>query len=349
MQEANHTLQLLVTVIDRIATDAVKVHLRELNNPPIHYEAGQYLTFLISLYNKEFRRSYSLVTTPGIDPDIAIVVKRQMNGEISRYIYDHLQTGEVLTSLFPTGRFTLSSNAFQPRTIFFITAGSGIGPVFSLLKNALHNYPSLHIILLYQSRNEASMIFRKELQFLHQEFAMRFTYIHLLSDPADKHTVAQRLNNILLEQLLQAQNLDKTSTIFYVCGPESFMRMASFVLKYMGYNDNQIRKENFVIHSVPPAPVIPDTSPKNITLRWREQEFRFSVRYPQNILQAALQNHIHLPYSCRGGKCSACTVKCISGKVTMSINEVLTQKDIEEGYRLTCVGYAETDLVLELE
>lgn len=348
MEEFTYSLQLLVTGTERIATDAVKVHLRELHHKPVLYEAGQYLTFLLRLYKKEFRRSYSLVTSPGIDHDLAIVVKRQTNGEISRYIYDHLKTGEVLTSLFPTGRFTFSSSAFQPQTLFFVAAGSGISPVFSLLKDALYHHPLLHVILLYQSRDEASTIFHAELLSLRQNFDQQFTYIQLLSDPAGKQAVPQRLNNMLLEQLILAQKFTKSSSIFYVCGPESFMRMATFVLKYMGFGDDQLRKENFVIHSIPPAPVLPDATSKNIRLRWRKQEFHFSVSYPQNILQAALNNHIQLPYSCRGGKCSACTVKCISGKIIMSINEVLTTKDLEDGYRLTCVGYAETDLDLEL-
>jgi ring-1,2-phenylacetyl-CoA epoxidase subunit PaaE len=38
--------------------------------------------------------------------------------------------------------------------------------------------------------------------------------------------------------------------------------------------------------------------------------------------------------------------KCISGNVKMSMNEVLTDKDIEQGWILTCVGYASTDISL---
>jgi ring-1,2-phenylacetyl-CoA epoxidase subunit PaaE len=34
--------------------------------------------------------------------------------------------------------------------------------------------------------------------------------------------------------------------------------------------------------------------------------------------------------------------------VTLSKNEVLTEKDLEAGLVLTCVGYAETDVELEL-
>jgi ring-1,2-phenylacetyl-CoA epoxidase subunit PaaE len=116
----------------------------------------------------------------------------------------------------------------------------------------------------------------------------------------------------------------------------------------MGVADEHIRKENFVINAVPPPPPTTDSSPKNVVLRWKGREFRFTVSYPITILQAALNNQIHLPYSCRGGRCSTCTIKCISGKVKMSINEVLTDRDLQQGLVLSCVGFAETDLELEL-
>ena len=71
--------------------------------------------------------------------------------------------------------------------------------------------------------------------------------------------------------------------------------------------------------------------------------------YPQNILQAAIAHSVELPYSCRGGRCSSCVAKCLEGKMHMSINEVLTEQELKAGFVLPCVGYAETDLVLEYE
>ncbi len=343
-----YTIQLRVTALERVATDAVKVTLSTPDHEPVPYQPGQYLTFLITMDHKAYRRSYSLVTTPDLDKDLAVVVKRQVNGEVSRYLYDHLRTGEILTALPPAGRFTLLSAPFEPQTLFFLAAGSGISPVFSLLKEALHHQPALHHTLIYQNHNEAATIFHNELLALQKMFPHRFTYLRLLSDPVVKQNDPQRLNNNLLEQLIAAHSFNHDRALFFVCGPEAFMRMASFVLRYLGFTDDQIRKENFVIHGVPAPPFMTDTAPKQITLHGHGQTHHFPVSYPGNILQAALDHGVYLPYSCRGGRCSACTVRCTSGLIRMSANEVLTSNDLEQGYRLTCVGYAETDLVLEL-
>ncbi len=152
----------------------------------------------------------------------------------------------------------------------------------------------------------------------------------------------------MLERLISAYLNINNPHDFYICGPAGFMRMIQFVVKLMGVGDEHIRKENFVIDPLPVTPVWLDTAPKEIKIRWKEKVFEFSVSYPETILQAALKNNIHLPYSCRAGRCASCTLVCVSGNVKMSINEVLTAKDLREGLVLTCVGYAETDLLLQL-
>jgi len=87
--------------------------------------------------------------------------------------------------------------------------------------------------------------------------------------------------------------------------------------------------------------------PRAVTVHYGNDTYKFSSTYPSNILQSALDNHIPLPYSCRAGRCSSCVARCKNGKVLMSVNDVLTDKDLQEGLVLTCVGYAETDVELQ--
>jgi ring-1,2-phenylacetyl-CoA epoxidase subunit PaaE len=341
-------LYLRVTKIATEVTDAILISLEEDNGEPVPYLAGQFLTFIIDYHGKELRRSYSICSTPGIDESLTILVKRIENGAISRYLIDHLKTGDVLKALPPGGRFTLVTNIHHRRIVFFLAAGSGISPVFSLLKKLLLEEPLSRAILIFQNRDETTIIFGRELALLQDKFKDRLIIIHLLSNPVNKDKVPRRLNNALLEKLIgNYLNIDGPHD-FYLCGPLSFMRMIQFVLKVMGVKDEHIRKENFVIDTAPPVPFISDTSPKQIKIKWKDNLFKFSATYPETILQAALNNNIQLPYSCRAGRCASCTLTCVSGKVKLGINEVLTLKDLSEGLVLTCVGYAETDLVLEI-
>ena len=352
------TLRLRVVAIQPESTGTKTIFLQRMDGQDLVYKAGQFLTILFSFHHRQLRRSYSLSTAPGIDPVPAITVKRVQNGEISRYMLDHLRVGDELTSLPPAGRFTLDSlspllpAAPKPATpepggfppLLFIAAGSGIVPIFSLLKAALSSLSEVPLILISQQHDEASSPFRAQLSRLQETYGSRFQWIDLLS------TRDGRLNNWRLEELLIAvlPQLPVLPNV-YLCGPSSFMRMVQFTLRLMGFPGESIKKENFTVEFLPAAPPAIDPSPKMITVHAGGKVWQFEAVWPQTILQAGLAHQVHLPYSCRGGRCSTCVAKCLHGKVTMTINEVLTENDLREGLVLPCVGYAGSDVELTYE
>jgi len=290
-----------------------------------------------------------------VDAQLFITVKRKVNGEVSRHLVDHFKEGDILKSLMPSGRFTI----YEPlaKTYFFVAAGSGITPVFALIKELLYHHPAAKIILINQCRNEANVIYKKELHALQLHFKNRFQLIQFFSRPISRHYTSHHLNNEMLEKIInekltnnRSQTTDKQQTIdFYLCGPLPFMRMAEFTLRQMGFAPDQIRKEHFVIDTPPTAPLLTDTTPKKVTIHYQQQTYHIEVAYPTSILDTALQKNIQLPYSCKGGRCSTCAAYCLSGKVVMSMNEVLTDKDIGKGLVLTCVGFAATEAELSFE
>lgn len=83
------------------ALDTKTIQLQRTDGLPLLYRAGQFLTFLFTFHGHELRRSYSFSSTPGVDAAPAITVKRIPNGEISRYLLDHLKVGDTLTTLPP--------------------------------------------------------------------------------------------------------------------------------------------------------------------------------------------------------------------------------------------------------
>jgi ring-1,2-phenylacetyl-CoA epoxidase subunit PaaE len=399
------TLVLTVKRILSAAKDTATILLERADGQPLNYRAGQFLTFLLpagqvhsgfqvhsgipgASAGRELRRSYSFSSTPGVDQMAAITVKRVINGEVSRYLLDHLREGDELMSLLPAGRFVLEEEVAgsrnERRELFFITAGSGMAPVFSLLKEALLKEKDVRVVLISQFHDEESILFKSQLGELAEKYRGRFRWVNLLS------TREGRLNNWWLEELLGGLQLEEQQGVigrsdvhyadektiarelFYLCGPPAFMRMAVFTLRVMGFAGTQIKQEHFTVEYVPPPPLLTDTTPKKVAIRSVKKNAtaslsdaeedhsdsqtgrsdgliaQFEVAWPVTILEAALNQGIPLPYSCRGGRCSTCVARCLSGKVKMSINEVLTEKDLEDGLVLTCVGYAETDISLEL-
>lgn len=339
-------LSLRIIDIVHETPDTKSFYLEEVNGVTIDYKPGQFLTFIFTDTGHEVRRSYSLGAAPGIDANIFITVKRKPNGSISRRLFEHYKVGDILNAIEPSGRFTVGGPV--SKHYVFIAAGSGITPVFSLIKYLLYYKPATTILLINQCRNEANIIYSAQLLQLQSEFKDRFTITQLFSQPSSHAYFSQRLNNTLVEMMIKRQlaQYDIAQMQCYICGPVVFMLMAQFTLKLMHFKDDQIHKEQFIITPPPPALLLADTSPKRVTIHYKRNIYTIEAAYPSSILDAALKQGIPLPYSCKAGICSACQATCTKGKVVMSTNEVLTDKDISEGKVLTCTGFAETDIEL---
>ncbi|MBX3238358.1 MAG: ferredoxin--NADP reductase [Chitinophagaceae bacterium] len=342
-------LSFTITDIVQETDDVATFVLKSRAGKQASYRPGQFITLVFNRGRNEVRRSYSLSSTPHIDESLQFTVKRIRNGEISRRLLDNYKKGDVLHAISPAGMFVYEDDNVG-RDVFLLAAGSGITPVFSILKHILHFQPQVRVHLIYQNNTEQSTIFRSRLEELEKEFADRFTWIDYLSNPTDNALSRNKLTNDQLELLIhRLLQFKKEDALFYICGPLSFMRMCQFTILLMRFNNEQIKKEYFVIDTPPAPPLVEHPSVKEVVVVKRGRKTTFYTIYPSTILQSALDRQLDLPYSCKGGRCSACVARCIRGEVVMSMNDVLTEKDIEQGLVLTCVGYAVSDVELIYE
>jgi ring-1,2-phenylacetyl-CoA epoxidase subunit PaaE len=320
-------------------TETAKSYELELNNEkPLEFIPGQFLTFIIKLGDQEVRRSYSITSIPG--EALKVTIQKVDNGLISRYILSSWKVGDTLVSLPPMGRFTLRPQPRVKRDIFCFAAGSGIIPVLPQIRTLLVEEPQSSIHLIYSNANERKTLFLDEIEELrkgHDHLEVTF----LFSDPAFRIKERGRLSNLYTEHLVNLQlRYNRTEAVFLICGPFTYMRMLGITLLSMHFRKENLWKENFIPEIMRSGYVSKSKFPeREITIEVNGRANRLSVASGQDILTAALQKGLNIPYSCRGGVCGSCAAICKRGKVQMSINEVLTDDDIKAGWVLTCTGY----------
>jgi 3-ketosteroid 9alpha-monooxygenase subunit B len=322
-----HSLQIMRVIEETADARSFVLRVHDDLGEVFRYAPGQFCTFRVDVDGQSLVRCYSMSSSPAVDADLQVTVKRVPGGAVSNWMNDALAAGDEIDVAPPAGFFQLRPGEGD---IVAFGAGSGITPVFSLLKTALAT-SGRKVRLLYANRDSGSVIFGREIGDLAAEHAARFSVLHRLD--VEHGFVNGDVVRGVVEEAGGAAQAD-----FYICGPGPFMDVVEHTLLEAGATPDRIHIERFTSTDLPRPEerVKPEVGEIRVTVALGGRTDTTVHRPGTTLLQAARQLGMSPPFSCESGSCASCMAKLLEGRATMRVNNALTADEVADGWVLTC-------------
>ncbi len=351
----SHFHGLKVKKIVRQTADAVCIELDIPANVAneFKYKQGQYLTFKLMDKGQEYRRSYSICSSPYNGEGLKVAVKEVANGVFSSFANKSLKEGDELETMPPMGNFFTELNAANSKTYVGFVAGSGITPVLSILKSVLLIEQKSFFHLIYGNKDESSVIFKTELEELKTKFPnLTVTYIYSRQN-SNEPLFNGRIDAAKTKALINHFGLNKADE-FFLCGPEEMIMSVSENLKEAKVEKNKIHFELFTtpVKLKQEADVVANfTGISKVTTIINGDEVHFDLSGKgMSVLDAAIKAGGDAPFSCKGAVCCTCRAKVLEGKAKMDMNYALSEEEVADGFILTCQSHPLTErLVVDFD
>lgn len=283
------------------------------------FRAGQHINLSVEIDGRRRTRCYSPASAEG-SPLIELTIGRHDDGLVSTYLCDHARSGMVVGLDSVGGDFVMP--AVRPRRILFVSGGSGITPVLSMVRTLRTEGFSGEIAFIHYARSAAEACYRQELDALP---GVRVLHGYT------RDTAGSELDGRFGPEHLAAAMPDPDAV--FVCGPAVLIEAVRELFP-------QAYSESFV----PPEFALPtETSGGTITFADSGVEV---VDDGQPLLAQAEAAGLNPESGCRMGICHSCTRFKKSGAVRNLITGAVSTADGEDIQ--ICVTAAVGDVAIDL-
>ena len=333
---SSHKLQARVEDVWDETSDARTITLRPGRNWRRH-RAGQHLRLGVPIGGRRFTRTYSISSSPERrDGCITVTVKVLDGGRMSGHLVRNLEVGSYLPIGLPQGDFVVPEAT--PVRALFITAGSGVTPVMSILRtwDIVGNMPD--VVHIHYAPHRYDVIFGPALDKLAGTHH-RYRYEPVLTrDGSDGPSTARHFGAAQLEALCPDWNEREV----WACGPQSLLAAVEDHFSAAG-RGRFLHIERF---RAALAEVPADAAGGSVTFRTSGAEVRAHADAVTPLLRVAEDAGLNPQHGCRMGICHTCDVPLVSGRV----RDLRTGELIDEPGRAVqiCISGAAGDCEIQL-
>ena len=290
------------------------------------HEPGQYLRIGVVVNGVHHWRAYSLTSDPR-RPDgfISITPKLVETGVVSPYLTRQMRPGAIVRLGGVEGAFKLPDPL--PDKLLFISAGSGITPIMSMLRDLDHRDELHDVVHLHSARTPDDVVFGAQLRDLH---ARRSGFrLH------EQHTGPHgRMGPQDLDRLCP----DWREREAFLSGPAD---MLDALLEHWETHGDRER-----VHLERFQPTAFEGGGEGGTIRFRKSGREAESDGSKPILVAGEEAGLELPFGCRMGICHTCVGQLCSGRIRDLRTGEISGKDGE--IVRTCINAPEGPIEINL-
>ncbi len=295
-----HKLQARVVGVWDETASARTLTLRPGRNWRTH-RAGQHVRLGVPIGGMHHTRTYSISSPPERDDGcITITVKAAAGGRVSTHLVRNVRPGACLPLGLPQGDFVFPDAV--PIRPLFITAGSGITPIMSMLRSWLARSALPDVVHVHYAPHPYDVIFGNELRRLaadHPRYRLRLVYTRELG--ATRHFTAEQLDETCP---------DWRERDAYACGPQGLLAAVEAHWQAAGGLARRLHIERF---HAPWAELA--TGVAGGRVRFARSGLDIPTDGRMNLLRVAEDAGLNPPHGCRMGICHSCDARLVSGCV----------------------------------
>jgi ferredoxin-NADP reductase len=277
-------------------------------------------------------RTYSISSTPDRrDGCITITVKVVPGGRMSRFLAREVKPGDYVTLAPPQGDFVMPEGA--PVRPLFLTAGSGITPVMSMIRTLAARGTMPGTVHVHYAPHARDAIFGAELARIAAEVPR---YRFVLVTTRDGASPASRFDRAQLGALVP----DWEAREAWACGPQGLLDAIESCFA------SASREKALHIERFRPKLAAPDPNASGGRVRFGLSRANVEANGQTSLLEVAERAGVNAPHGCRMGICHSCDATMVSG----CVRDLRTGRRIDEpGARVqVCVCAAAGDVEIAL-
>lgn len=306
------------------------------------WSAGQHLTLEVAVGADTLRRSYSICAAHEPGDPLRLGIKRIADGRVSNHLNDRLRAGHTVHASQPFGHFVLTPDPRARRTHYFFAAGSGITPVFAMIRAVLAAEPYSVAWLFYGNRDAKHTMLGSELAALEANHPRRFAHYPVHSEPSLWGPSPWRTGRIDDEAVGAAIDTcppEAMDTQYWICGPGTMNRDVAAALRQRDVPPGRIHFESFGTDTPGALEV------EGVAAQVQVGDAVVQVEAGETVLQACQRTEVRVPYSCESGACGACRGQLDQGSVQHRLRMALTDEELQSGAVLLCQAVPTTPRV----